>query len=90
MELTTKQACVVHLLYDWRHVRGVKCVCVLTEGLCSGGAGRWEVLCEVDIAHVAATAAEVVRPVLDLWREVRHHAAVVLATLVVAQVSPAT
>ena len=63
---------------------------VLTEGLCSGGARSWEVLCEVNIAHVAAAAAEVVRPVLDLWREVGHHAAVIPATLVVAQVSPAT
>lgn len=63
---------------------------VLTDGLCSGGAGRREVLCEVDIAHVTATAAEVVRPILDLRREVGHHAAVVAATLVVSQVSPAT
>lgn len=65
-------------------------VCVLTDGLCSGGTWRWEVFCEVDIAHVAAAAAEVVRPVLDLWREVGHHAAIIAATLVVAQVSPAT
>lgn len=65
-------------------------MCVLTDGLCSGGAGRREVLCEVDIAHVTATAAEVVRPILDLRREVGHHAAVVAATLVVSQVSPAT
>lgn len=64
--------------------------CVLTDGLCSGGAGRREVLREVDIAHVAAAAAEVVRPILDLWGEVGDHAAVVTATLVVAQVSPAT
>lgn len=66
------------------------CTCVLTNGLWRGGAGRWEVLREVDIAHVAAAATEVVRPILDLWREVGHHAAVVAATLVVAQVSPAT
>ena len=66
------------------------CICVLTEGLCRGGAGWLETLCEVDIAHVAAAAAEVVRPILDLRREVGHHAAVIAATLVVAQVSPAT
>lgn len=63
---------------------------ILTNGLRGGGAGRREVLCEVDVAHVAAAAAEVVRPVLDLWGEVGHHAAVIAATLVVAQMSPAT
>lgn len=63
---------------------------VLTNGLRGGGAGRWEVLSEVDVAHVAAAAAEVVRPILNLWGEVGHHAAVVAATLVVAQVGPAT
>lgn len=62
---------------------------VLTDGLCSGGAGQREILCEVDIAHVAPAAAEVVRPILDLRREVGHHAAVITATLVVTQVSPA-
>jgi len=61
----------------------------LTGGLCRGGAGRWEVLGEVDVAHVAAAAAEVVRPVLDLRREVGDHAAVVAAALLVAQVIPA-
>lgn len=64
-------------------------MCVLTDGLCSGGAGRREVLREVDVAHVTSAAAEVVRPVLDLWRQVGDHAAVVAAALVVAQVSPA-
>lgn len=69
----------VHLLF-----------CELTDGLRRGGAGRREVLCEVDVAHVAAAAAEVVRPVLDLRGKVRHHAAVVAATLVVTQVTPTT
>lgn len=64
--------------------------CVLTDGLRRGGAGRREVLGEVDVAHVTAAAAEVVRPVLHLRGEVRHHAAVVPATLVVTQVSPTT
>lgn len=64
-------------------------VCVLT-GLWRGGARRGEFLGEVDVAHVTGAAAEVVRPILDLRREVGHHAAVVAATLVVAQVSPAT
>lgn len=63
---------------------------VLTDGLCRGGAGRREALCEVDVAHVTATAAEVVRAILDLRGEVGHHAAVLAATLVVTQVSPAT
>lgn len=63
---------------------------VLTDGLCRGGTGWWEVLCEVDVAHVAAAAAEVICPILDLWREVGHYTAFVTATLVVAQVSPAT
>lgn len=63
---------------------------VLTDRLCRGGAGSYDVLGKVDVAHVAAAAAEVVRPVLDRRREVGHHAAVVAATLVVAQVSPTT
>lgn len=66
------------------------CVCVLTHGLCGGGAGCRDFLGEVDVTHVAPAAAEVVRPVLDLWGEAGHHAAVIAATLVVAQVSPAT
>lgn len=63
---------------------------ILTNGLCSGWAWRREVLCEVHITHVAAAAAEMVRPILDLWREVGHYAAIFAATLVVTQVSPAT
>lgn len=64
-------------------------MCCLTDGLSRGGAGLGEVLREVDVAHVAAAAAEVVRPVLDLRGEVGHHAAVVAATLPVAHMSPA-
>lgn len=67
---------------------GLWCV-VLTRRLRRSGARQGEVLREVDVAHVAAAAAEVVRPILDLRREVGHHAAVVAATLVVAQVGPA-
>lgn len=67
-----------------------KRACVLTNGLRRGGAGGREVLREVDVAHVAAAAAEVVRAILDLLREVGHHAAVVAANLLVADVSPAT
>lgn len=63
---------------------------VLTDGLCRGGTGRREALREVDVAHVTAAAAEVVGTVLDLRGEIGHHAAVLAATLVVAQVSPAT
>lgn len=63
---------------------------VLTDGLRRGGTGRREALREVDVAHVTAAAAEVVRAVLDLRGEVGHHAAVLAATLLVAQVSPAT
>lgn len=59
-------------------------------GLGSGGAGRGEVLGEVDVAHVAPAAAEVVRPVLDLRRQIGHHAAVHAAALVVADVRPAS
>lgn len=65
------------------------CVCVLTNRLLGGGAGWGEGFCEIDVAHVAAAATEMVRPILDLWRQVGHHAAVVTAALVVAQVSPA-
>lgn len=64
-------------------------VCSLT-GLWGGGAGRQEVLCEVDVTHVTAAAAEQVRPILDLRREVGHDAAIIAATLVVTKVSPAT
>ena len=63
---------------------------VLTEGLCGGGAGQREVLGEVDVAHVAPAAAEVVSPILDLRGEVGHHAAVVAARLVVTEVGPAS
>lgn len=63
---------------------------VLTDGLCRGGARHREVFREVHVAHVAATAAEVVSPILDLRGQVGNHAAVVPAALVVAQVSPAT
>lgn len=65
-------------------------MCSLTDGLSRGGAGLGEILCEVDVAHIAATAAEMVRPILDLRREVRHYTAVIAATLAVAHVSPAT
>lgn len=65
-------------------------MCFLTDGLRCGGAGRREVLCEVDIAHITATAAEVVSPILNLRREVGHHTSVFTATLVVTQVSPTT
>lgn len=63
---------------------------LLTDGLRRGGAGRGEALGEVDVAHVAAAAAEVVGAILDLRREVGHHAAVPAAALVVADVGPAT
>ncbi len=63
---------------------------VLTDGLWRGGAGWGEFLREVDVTHVAAAATEVVCAILDLRREVGHHAAVVAATLVIAQVSPAS
>lgn len=66
------------------------CTCVLTDGLCRCWARQWEVLCEVDVAHVAAAAAEVICPILYLWREIGHYAVFITATLVVAQVSPAT
>lgn len=62
----------------------------MLTGLWRGGARRGEFLGEVDVAHVAGAAAEVVRPILDLRREVGHHAAVVAAALAVPQVSPAT
>lgn len=62
----------------------------LTDGLRRGGAGRGEALGEVDIAHVAAAAAEVVGAVLDVWRRVGHHAAVLAAALLVGRVGPAT
>lgn len=65
-------------------------MCSLTDGLSRGGAGLGEVLCKVDVAHVAAAAAEMVRPILDLGREVRHYTAVIATTLVVAHMSPAT
>ena len=65
-------------------------LCVLTLGRFSSGTGQWEVLRKVDVAHVTSTAAEVVCPILDLWREVRYHTAVITTTLVVTQVSPAT
>lgn len=68
----------------------IRCLCSLTDGLSRGGAGLREVLCEVDVAHVAAAAAKVVCPILDLRREVCHNTAVIAATLVVTQVSPAT
>lgn len=63
---------------------------VLTDGLRRGGAGRGEALGEVDVAHVAAAAAEVVGAVLDVRRRVGHHAAVLPAALLVAGVGPAT
>lgn len=63
---------------------------LLTDGLRRGGAGRGEALGEVDVAHVAAAAAEVVGAVLDLRRQVGHHAAVHAAALLVARVGPAT
>lgn len=66
------------------------CTCVLTDGLCCRWTRQWEVLSEVDVAHVAATAAEVICPILYLWREIGHYAVVITATLVIAQVIPAT
>lgn len=60
----------------------------LTYGLCSCGAGYGKVLCEVDVAHITSTAAEVVRAILHLWREVCHHTAIIVAALVVSRVSP--
>lgn len=65
-------------------------MCVLTDGLCRGGPRRGEVLGEVDVAHVAAAAAEQVGAVLHLRRQVGDHAAVLPAALVVAQVGPAS
>lgn len=58
--------------------------------LTGGGAGgaRHPVLREVDVAHVGAAAAESVGAVLDLWRRGGNHATVVMAVLLVANVSP--
>lgn len=66
------------------------CEFVLTDWLRCGRSGRWEVLGEVDVAHVAATAAEVVRPILHLWGQVGYDTAVILAPLIVSQVRPTT
>lgn len=63
---------------------------VLTDGLGCGRARRREALGEVDIAHVAAAAAEVVGAVLDVRRRVGHHAAVLATALLVTGVGPAT
>lgn len=63
---------------------------LLTEGLRRGGAGRGEALGEVDVAHVAAAATEVVGAVLDVRRRVGYHTAVLAAALLVAGVGPAT
>lgn len=63
---------------------------VLTHGLSCGWARRREALGEVDVAHVAAAAAEVVGAVLHVRRRVGHHAAVLAAALLVTGVGPAT
>lgn len=54
----------------------------------SAGRAGHPVLCEVDVAHVGAAAAESVGAILDLrWRG-GNHATVVMAVLLVANVSP--
>lgn len=66
----------------WNYVR---------TGLTYGGTGGTghPVFSEVHVTHVCAAAAETVRAILDLRWRVGHHAAVIVAILLVANVSPA-
>lgn len=69
--------------------RDEEALCLVIVRL-TGGAGRagHPVLGEVDVAHVGAAAAESVGAILDLWWRGSNHATVVMAVLLVANVSP--
>lgn len=70
--------------------RGAEALCFVFAGLTGAGLGgaRHPVLCEVDVAHVGAAAAESVGAVLYLRRRGGNHTTVVMAVLLVANVSP--
>lgn len=71
-------------------VQTAEALCLVLAGLTGAGLGgaRHPVLCEVDVAHVGAAAAESVGAVLYLRRRGGNHTTVVMAVLLVADVSP--